>query len=472
MALARHYAWRASKAARKWLPSPMRWKVSTGTGRLTEDVECGEVWLCGGGGGAGAFTEIVLELKAGMKYTLEIGKGGSTNAPDGSSSRLLEFGSDGPRILAQAHGGFAAGAVDEGRVIALGGKGAPAAGHSPGLQTSLPGSDGKASRSDIQDLYDSPFLLLGADIDAAREMTLEDLTSSLSAVRIPCAAGARAGSIEEAAGLQTVTSLLLNTADPNSPSLRQFQGPLSSSLGLTPQSFPQKVDPPSDHMLVCLPTRSGAYGSDYGITVQDTVYSKGIVLTDKNIIPDGVEGTVVGVTPVQTGGVRVTIDFPGQRVGVDPDYADVYLIARPFNQTQCIGVACVRQQPGGVCKALPSCLDGVAAWLGILDISNGATLSSPGASTTLEGKSIDLSSGAYVDLKLSSSGPRGGAAMASTPTGEPAGHGGDGSCPELVPPLGATAGSLADARPSVPAPFNGEPGLAVFYSCRKSGEPV
>eukprot|EP00434_Breviolum_minutum_P035951 symbB.v1.2.031839.t1/scaffold3734.1/size51279/4 len=74
--------------------------------------------------------------------------------------------------------------------------------------------------------------------------------------------------------------------------------------------------------------------------------------------------------------------------------------------------------------------------------------------------------GAYDSLLLrkSSSGPRGGVSTA-TPNGRPAGHGGDGSCPELLLDSSRRLRPMARALPRHVAPQNGENGIAIFYDC-------
>lgn len=92
----------------------------------------------------------------------------------------------------------------------------------------------------------------------------------------------------------------------------------------------------------------------------------------------------------------------------------------PFNGTSCLGVACVRSQPGGACEALPSCLNGLASWINRLELGS------------RDPSRLGFEEQPLV-LPLSRQGPKGGAALAGSPTGDAAGHGGDGSCPELVP---------------------------------------
>ncbi|CAE7508714.1 unnamed protein product, partial [Symbiodinium microadriaticum] len=108
--------------------------------------------ICGGSGGSGAHVLAVVLLQAGRRYRLEAGRGGSGaklgGAGDGQSSRLLERGPDSRwRVLAEAGGGFGAGAVNH-FLYSPGGAG----GIAPRLASHrriLAGKPGQASRRDL-----------------------------------------------------------------------------------------------------------------------------------------------------------------------------------------------------------------------------------------------------------------------------------------------------------------------------------
>eukprot|EP00434_Breviolum_minutum_P035953 symbB.v1.2.031840.t2/scaffold3734.1/size51279/5 len=167
LSVVRLWARSALRAARKWLPRERRWKVSDSDPQSVGP--CGELWLCGAGGGSGAFTDAVVNLTAGRRYALEIGTGGLPGNPRGGTTRLVEINEAGVRqTLAEAAGGFGAVNVDEERMVTLGGAGAPAS-EATGLLWSQPGIDGEASRSSFEDLQSARLPLAGANLQAVKE---------------------------------------------------------------------------------------------------------------------------------------------------------------------------------------------------------------------------------------------------------------------------------------------------------------
>ena len=229
----------------------------------------------------------------------------------------------------------------------------------------------------------------------------------------------------------------------------------------------RKKEPVTDHMLVCLPEDAGANGYNYSFEHTGDLY----VLDPKCVHDEfNVQGYQTDQLQHQINGenyyIGRIVDFQGQR-------AVVQLADRRFQPIgsrvsyekdsrcfffrfgielggQCLGSACVRKTPGqGPCKALASCLDGLAAWANVWPLGNPTSVQP------------------YYDrllLRKSSSGPRGGASPA-TPNGRPAGHGGEGSCPELLLDFSLWLAPMARALPRHVAPHNGENGMAIFYDC-------
>ncbi|CAE8613750.1 unnamed protein product [Polarella glacialis] len=445
LALARIYARQLAAAARRWVRCG-RWRVSSpgyaSHRHLQGDPlqDRGEVWLCGGGGGAGAFTEAIVELKAGRQYALEVGRGGSVDGlPGGSGTRLMEVTPSGGReTLAEAHGGAGAGGVDQDRLVTLGGTGGPSSPQSE-VQSSAPGGDGAPSRSDFADLPAESMLLAGADMSAVDAMPLQDLASSVGALRIPCAAGARADAPEQ----EMLPSATLTNKCPNTRSTYGKCGLRSDGHEVPNQQLPE--DPVSDHMLVCLPQGELAYGANV-FFVQDRVRLQSKCTCTWEDPPLKTEGTITTIDDPGTAGkqsVNVVFDDTAPFAFDEDCFHCLRRIKPLFNGSRCLGVACLRSHPGASCEALPSCLGGLAAWINRLDLvhvlpdSNGVQRDS-------------------LRLPLSSFGPKGGVSTEGTPSEDPAGHGGDGSCPEIVS-LGQTSAQLKPQRTVTLAGFQVRP---------------
>ena len=231
----------------------------------------------------------------------------------------------------------------------------------------------------------------------------------------------------------------------------------------------RKKEPVTDHMLVCLPEDAGANGYNNSVDFTGDLY-----ILDPKCVHDEFH-----VQPYNTEQqhqingenyyIGRIVDFQGKR--------NVFQLAdssfQPFGPrvsyetdsrcfvsqfgigqgSQCLGSACVRETPGqGPCGALASCLDGLAAWANVWPLGNPTSI---GSYRPLYDRLL---------LRKSSSGPRGGASTA-TPNGRPAGHGGEGSCPELLSDSSLRLAPMARALPRHVAPHNGENGMAIFYDC-------
>ncbi|CAJ1396955.1 unnamed protein product [Effrenium voratum] len=466
LAVARRFARWSRLAARKWLPREKTWMATDD--QVGSVGPCGELWLCGAGGGGGGFTDQLVNLTAGRRYELQVGTGGFPGVPRGSATRLLEHTDAGPRVLAEASGGFGGTGMDEERLVTLGGAGGAG---------DLPGMDGEASRSDFQDLQTQRLVLTGADLQKARQLSPEDLERSFAAVRIPCAGAIRSGAVEREAGLID----FVNPGGFVNPGYHSF------TSGLTPKNTSEH-HAVSDHMLVCLPepAKSGNAGA-YGIDAKNWNAGDQVLLNPddcakiKRQFPDGLPKLIFSMSSFENhivyGSIRFVdpisqYDENGRRdqnaVNKQSRYRS-YLqgamprefhltndidcfkqIWTPFNGSSCIGVACLRSRPDAACRALPSCLTGLRALLSPIDFF-----------------SLSRGGGTPGPLLVSSSGPKGGPTAAAAPDASPAGHGGDGSCPEIsaadnpannLQPL--TGAPIRQA-----APTTGEPGMGVMYSC-------
>ena len=257
----------------------------------------------------------------------------------------------------------------------------------------------------------------------------------------------------------------------------------------------RKKEPVTDHMLVCLPEDAGANGYNYSFQHIGDLY----ILDPKCAHDDFNQGHPSGypyapgypypsrypnpTPPLQINRENYSIgrivDFQGKRTVVQL----VNVLFQPFGSrvsyekdsrcfvsrfgigqgSQCLGSACVRETPGqGPCGALASCLDGLAAWANVWPLGNPTSIG-PSINVNYYNNNNNL----YYDrllLRKSSSGPRGGASTA-TPNGRPAGHGGEGSCPELLSDSSLRLTPMARALPRHVAPRNGENGMAIFYDC-------
>ena len=254
--------------------------------------------------------------------------------------------------------------------------------------------------------------------------------------------------------------------DTNPLNLNREQYSITSNDYRTNVIRDRKKEPVTDHMLVCLPEDAGANGYN------DTFYFIGdLYIVDPKCAQDDFNAHAYGTDAQhQINGenyyIGRIVDFQakrhvfqltnsnfqpfGSRVSYEKD-SSCFVSEFGIEQgSQCLGSACVRETPGqGPCGALASCLDGLAAWANVWPLGN---------PTKIEGAYDSLL------LRKSFSGPRGGVSTA-TPNGRPAGHGGDGSCPELLLNSSLRLRPMARALPRHVAPQNGENGIAIFYDC-------
>lgn len=463
LSVARLWARRALRAARKWLPRERRWRVSDSDPLSVGP--CGELWLCGAGGGSGAFTDAVVNLTAGRRYALEVGTGGLPGNLRGGTTCLVEINEAGVRqTLAEAAGGFGAVDVDEERMVTLGGAGAPAS-EATGLLWSQPGIDGEASRSSFEDLQSARLPLAGANLQAVKDMALDELNLSLAAVRIPCAAAVKDGAAEFEAGLTGTSARIDINSDPLNLNTEQY----SISRRVIRD---RKKEPVTDHMLVCLPEDAGANGYNESFDFIGDLYILDPTCVQDDFNPDlKRRGYQTDQLQHQINGencyIGRIVDFQGKRnvfqladgyfqpIGPRVSYEKGSRCFVSEQGSQCLGSACVRETPGqGPCGALASCLDGLAAWANVLPLGNPTSVQNDGSYSRRYDSLL---------LRKSSSGPRGGASTA-TPNGRPAGHGGEGSCPELLVDSSRLA-PMDRALPRHVAPQNGENGMAIFYDC-------
>ncbi|CAJ1457589.1 unnamed protein product [Effrenium voratum] len=373
--LVRRAAQKAHRAARKWLPRERRWKVTQED--PTTIGPCGELWLCGGGGGGGAFTDRLVNLTAGRVYELQVGLGGFPGAPHGLATRLMEHLPGGRRLLAEAAGGLGAVAVDEERLLALGGLGA--------TKGDLKGVDGEASRSDLQGLQTQRLVLTGADL-TKRQARATAPFDDFAAIRVPCAGGAGMDSLERRAGF-TETLLGMPILESNPP----------------PPPAPPSFEP-SEHMLVCLPSAAGAYnyppklfakGSEMLLNPRCAEIAKLIPRLferarqqymsgppNMRVRIESFEGHQALVRVVESVATFKFLNGPPpgfsqsswswqRSPGLIEQNGEMYLKLNltaaatcvssipSLNGSQCIGVACLRSKPGAPCQALPSCTAGL-----------------------------------------------------------------------------------------------------------------
>ena len=249
----------------------------------------------------------------------------------------------------------------------------------------------------------------------------------------------------------------------------------------------RKKEPVTDHMLVCLPEDAGANGyssiqhiGDLYILDPKCAHDEFNARAYQNQLQhfqiDGESHYIARIVDFQGKPtvVQLTNEFfqpTGSRVSYEKDSRCFVSRIGIEQGSQCLGSACVRETSGqGPCGALASCLDGLAAWANVWPLGNPASIQ-PTANDAYNGaynnKHYYDSHNHYYDsltLRKSSSGPRGGASTA-TPNGRPAGHGGDGSCPELLLDSSLRLAPMARAVPRHVAPQNGENGMAIFYDC-------
>ena len=161
-----------------------------------------------------------------------------------------------------------------------------------------------------------------------------------------------------------------------------------------PMFMPKDVhgeETPADHMLVCLPALSKAYGNDF-------VWSSGRWLmldVSCTLIVSRCGGSLPKTLQVQMrgfGGEDNSIVYFNSQARVAPSEEGVWKpeelnlqgtllrclptsfdtgkdgacfkqVMHPLGGSQCIGVACLRDEAGTGCRGLPSCVQGVSSWL-------------------------------------------------------------------------------------------------------------
>ena len=237
-------------------------------------------------------------------------------------------------------------------------------------------------------------------------------------------------------------------------------------------------------MLVCLPQDAGANGYD-----SERLHTRNLYLLDEKCAQDDFSHFYRMGKIVQVDGknyyVAMISEFSGKRIIVK--LVDSYYLEEPndlykqegvsyekdsaclFSRygvevgSQCLGSACVRDSPQSPCRGLPSCLDGLAAWSNVWSLGNPKRIQTFTDSPIYPVRQWNFKT---FTLPTSSSGPRGGLSTA-TPNGQPAGHGGDGTCPDLIS-SGVGLSPMNAAVPKHAAPRRGEDGRAVFYKCALS----
>eukprot|EP00438_Fugacium_kawagutii_P029655 Skav231645 [mRNA] locus=scaffold4482:17833:18816:- [translate_table: standard] len=257
-----------------------------------------------------------------------------------------------------------------------------------------------------------------------------------------------------------------------------------------------KVEPISDHMLVCLPEDAGANGYTVAAAVgdfylldpscqseyeglkslgsrsapeesfriplhgQSYFLAQSVEISGETISFQLVYGSdvVPGRPPPSKFYTGSSVLLRGPKLVYNKDSSCIFSRLAAEEGTQCLGSACIRDAGDGPCRGLASCLDGLAAWSNRWELRNHIQERPQNWYIGMDRPEERL------HFTHSSSGPRGGPSTA-TPDGQPVGYGGDGSCPELVPRDGNRLVPMARAVPRHVAPQQGENGMAAFYDC-------